>query len=601
MPASRRTRFSGAIYPEPDLAAAERRLRLFLIQYWGGPRTYDDERGHPRLRMRHFPFAIGPAERDRWLTTCGPRSRHRRRRTTWPRNSSAISRWPRRRCATASEAPGRPSPGTLAPARRRGRVARGGRLSEEDAPASTGRGKTIHGEAANAGHRVLAPDDAEVEAYLETALKAPAPDRSSADRPASADPDDRETVVVLDFGSQFAQLIARRVRELDVYSELLPHDTPYAELERRGARAIILSGSPNSVYDAGAPRPDPAIWSGRIPVLGICYGAQLMAHELGGDVIPFDHREYGPANVSITATDEPLFAGIEREQPVWMSHGDSISRLPEGFQRHGPDRLHAVRRPGRRLAQPVRHPVPPRGRPHPARQGRPAQLRGRHRRGLADLDRRQLHRDDRRRHPRAGRRPRPGDRVGRAGHLRAVGRRRLRGRGGARPSGGRRSADLHLRRPRVDAQEGIGAAAGHLRARPRDAPGDGRCARALPRPAGRRRGPRAEAQDHRRRVHPRLRGGGDQARPDRLPDPGHALPGRHRIRRRPRPRPPRRSRPTTTSVACRPTCASSSSSRCATCSRTRSAGSGSSSACPRRWSSASRSPGRGSRSGSSAR
>ena len=123
------------------------------------------------------------------------------------------------------------------------------------------------------------------------------------DRPASADPDDRETVVVLDFGSQFAQLIARRVRELDVYSELLPHDTPYAELERRGARAIILSGSPNSVYDPGAPRPDPAIWSGRIPVLGICYGAQLMAHELGGDVLPFDHREYGPANVSITADD----------------------------------------------------------------------------------------------------------------------------------------------------------------------------------------------------------------------------------------------------------------------------------------------------------
>ena len=77
-----------------------------------------------------------------------------------------------------------------------------------------------------------------------------------------------ETVVVLDFGSQFAQLIARRVRELDVYSELLPHDTPFAELERRGARAIILSGGPNSVYDDGAPRPDPAIWSGRIPVLG---------------------------------------------------------------------------------------------------------------------------------------------------------------------------------------------------------------------------------------------------------------------------------------------------------------------------------------------
>jgi GMP synthase (glutamine-hydrolysing) len=137
-------------------------------------------------------------------------------------------------------------------------------------------------------------------------------------------------IVVLDFGSQFAQLIARRVRELNVYSELLPHDTPYEEIERRGARAIILSGGPNSVYDEGAPRPDPAVWAGRIPVLGICYGAHLMAQELGGDVLPATRREYGPANVTITKGDG-LFEGIEREQPVWMSHGDSITRLPEGF------------------------------------------------------------------------------------------------------------------------------------------------------------------------------------------------------------------------------------------------------------------------------
>ncbi|MFL5642027.1 MAG: glutamine-hydrolyzing GMP synthase [Chloroflexota bacterium] len=161
-------------------------------------------------------------------------------------------------------------------------------------------------------------------------MNAPSLDRSRDDAPAGTTDGARGTVVVLDFGSQFAQLIARRVRELDVYSELLPFDTPFEELERRGARAIILSGGPNSVYDVGAPRPDPAIWSGKVPVLGICYGAQLMAHELGGDVIPFDHREYGPASVSLT-TDSPLFSGIDREQPVWMSHGDSISRLPEGF------------------------------------------------------------------------------------------------------------------------------------------------------------------------------------------------------------------------------------------------------------------------------
>jgi GMP synthase (glutamine-hydrolysing) len=191
-----------------------------------------------------------------------------------------------------------------------------------------GKGKTVHGEAANAGHRVLAPDDAEVEAYLEQALHAPGPDRAPADRPATPE---AGTVVVLDFGSQFAQLIARRVRELHVYSELLPHDTPMAELERRGATAIILSGGPNSVYDVDAPKPDPAVWSGRIPVLGICYGAQLMALELGGDVLPTSKREYGPATVTLNEADG-LFKGLDRDQPVWMSHGDSITRLPDGFR-----------------------------------------------------------------------------------------------------------------------------------------------------------------------------------------------------------------------------------------------------------------------------
>ncbi len=196
--------------------------------------------------------------------------------------------------------------------------------------ADAARGKTIHGEAANAGHRVLAPDDAEVEAYLEVALDAPAPDRAQSDPPMAAVVPEPGVVAVLDFGSQFAQLIARRVRELNVYSELLPHDTPISELERRGVRAIILSGGPMSVYDEGAPKPDASIWSGRLPVLGICYGAQMMAHELGGDVLPTAKREYGPATVQIT-NDDDLFAGIDREQPVWMSHGDSITRIPEGF------------------------------------------------------------------------------------------------------------------------------------------------------------------------------------------------------------------------------------------------------------------------------
>jgi GMP synthase (glutamine-hydrolysing) len=196
--------------------------------------------------------------------------------------------------------------------------------THERRPSAEQRGRTVHGELANAGHRVLVPDDAEVEVYLEAALHAPPPQR---DAEAPAEPD---TVVVLDFGSQYAQLIARRIRELHVYSELLPHDTPWAEIERRRPKAVILSGGPASVYDPGSPRPDPAIWSGTIPVLGICYGLQLMAHELGGDVEPATRREYGPASVTITS-DDGLFRGIDREQPVWMSHGDSILRPPDGF------------------------------------------------------------------------------------------------------------------------------------------------------------------------------------------------------------------------------------------------------------------------------
>ena len=204
------------------------------------------------------------------------------------------------------------------------------REREADAPVSepSRRGKTVHGEPANAGHRVLAPDDAEVEAYLETALHAPAPDRPADDRPSGATEPD--TVVVLDFGSQYSQLIARRVRELNVYSVLLPFDTPWRDIARRRPKAVILSGGPSSVYDEGAPRADPALWSGGVPVLGICYGLQLMAHELGGDVVASRRREYGPATVTITAEDG-LFKGLDRDQPVWMSHGDSILRPPKGF------------------------------------------------------------------------------------------------------------------------------------------------------------------------------------------------------------------------------------------------------------------------------
>ena len=193
------------------------------------------------------------------------------------------------------------------------------------------RGKTVHGEVANAGHRVLAPDDAEVEAYLEVALDAPAPERPADDRPTiSRPPEPPDSVVVLDFGSQFAQLIARRVRELDVYSELLPYDTPFEELERRGVKGIILSGGPNSVYDAA--RPDPTRPSGAAasPCWASATARSSWPSSSAATSCRPPRREYGPAVISI-APDDGLLAGLGTEQPVWMSHGDSITRLPAGF------------------------------------------------------------------------------------------------------------------------------------------------------------------------------------------------------------------------------------------------------------------------------
>ena len=141
---------------------------------------------------------------------------------------------------------------------------------------------------------------------------------------------DVDSVVVLDFGSQYSRLIARRIRELNVYSELLPFDTPWPEIAARKPVAVILSGGPASVYEDGSPHPDPGLWTSGIPMLGICYGLHLMAQGLGGEVVSFSRKEFGPAVVSVTAEDR-LFAGLDPEQSVWMSHGDSIERLPDGF------------------------------------------------------------------------------------------------------------------------------------------------------------------------------------------------------------------------------------------------------------------------------
>ena len=206
-------------------------------------------------------------------------------------------------------------------------------MSDEGEPgASAPLGKTVYGEPEDAGHRVHVSGDAEVEAYLDSALGAgEASQLPAATRPELEPAAQADSVVILDFGSQYSQLIARRVRELNVYSELLPFDTPWPQISARHPKAVILSGGPASVYEDGAPHPDPAIWSSGLPTLGICYGMHLMAEALGGAVVSFERKEFGPAMVSVTSQDG-LFAGIEPEQAVWMSHGDSIERLPKGFR-----------------------------------------------------------------------------------------------------------------------------------------------------------------------------------------------------------------------------------------------------------------------------
>jgi GMP synthase (glutamine-hydrolysing) len=140
-----------------------------------------------------------------------------------------------------------------------------------------------------------------------------------------------QIIIVLDFGSQFTQLIARRLRELNVYSEILAFDTPLAEIKARQPAGIILSGGPTSVSEAGAPHCDYAVLDAGVPVLGICYGMQLMTHALGGQVAPAPHREFGLATISI-APNAPLLAGVPETLRVWASHGDFVKAAPEGFE-----------------------------------------------------------------------------------------------------------------------------------------------------------------------------------------------------------------------------------------------------------------------------
>ena len=185
--------------------------------------------------------------------------------------------------------------------------------------------------AINLSRRVAATDDLEVSTYLEIAgskvgqAETPHPD-------AQAERDHQpETVVVLDFGSQYSMLIARRVRECHVYCEILPYNAPSEQVAKLNPRGFILSGGPASVYEPSAPMAPAYIYESGVPILGICYGMQALTHQLGGKVSSGLKREYGHAVLRQNVADHPIFKGLPLEMPVWMSHGDEISEAPPGF------------------------------------------------------------------------------------------------------------------------------------------------------------------------------------------------------------------------------------------------------------------------------
>src|SRR5688572_7097713 len=133
-----------------------------------------------------------------------------------------------------------------------------------------------------------------------------------------------EVIPILDFGSQYAQLIARRVREKGVYSELVWPDISLEDLRKLKPKGLILSGGPSSVYEEGAPKCDPRIFELGVPILGICYGMQLGAQILGGQVKPAKAREYGRAKLHVAQPNDPLVRGLPQDTTVWMSHGDQV-------------------------------------------------------------------------------------------------------------------------------------------------------------------------------------------------------------------------------------------------------------------------------------
>jgi len=179
-------------------------------------------------------------------------------------------------------------------------------------------------------HRITTTDDIEVSTYLEIAKEKSGAQPAAKEETAS--PAKREAIIVLDFGSQYNMLIARRVREANVYCVLLPHDTPWDKIEPLNPKGFILSGGPASVYEENAPLAPAYVYEKHLPVLGICYGMQAITKQLGGKVAHSAKREYGHAIMHISAENSPLFANLPESTPVWMSHGDKIEEMPPGFK-----------------------------------------------------------------------------------------------------------------------------------------------------------------------------------------------------------------------------------------------------------------------------
>jgi GMP synthase (glutamine-hydrolysing) len=176
---------------------------------------------------------------------------------------------------------------------------------------------------------ISASGDVEVAGYLREAQLKQGTEPVPLDETAAGA--EREAIILLDFGSQYSLLIARRVRECSVYCEIVAHDTPWEKVAPLKPRGIILSGGPASVYTPGAPMAPSWVYASGLPILGICYGMQLLTQQLGGRVAPGTKQEYGHARLHVNKTDSPLFAGLGNDLNVWMSHGDRIDAMPAGF------------------------------------------------------------------------------------------------------------------------------------------------------------------------------------------------------------------------------------------------------------------------------